>query len=156
MAEVFGIAAGAAGLASLSAQLLAGGTKVKDIYKSYHEAPNRLKDLSDDMTVFAQYIQLLCKDLEQEKSLKHDIVDQCVGVCFRATAAITATITKFENGIHKSTAKGRMRVALASKSLAQLCDDLERAKSSLALACELYSAWELSHLFCLRKSADHL
>lgn len=137
MAELLGVVAGGAGLASLSAQILAGGNKIKDIYRSYHEAPNRLKDLSDDMKVFAQYLQLLSKDLEQERS---EIVDQCVGVCSRASAAVFAAIAKFETGIQKSKFKGRMHVALASKNIAQFCEDLERAKTSLALACDLYSA----------------
>lgn len=140
MAELLGVVAGGAGLASLSAQILAGGIKIKDIYMSYYEAPNRLKDLSDDMKVFAQYLQLLSRDLEQERSPDHDIVDQCVAVCSRASGAVFAAIAKFENGIQESKFKGRMHVALASKNIAQLCEDLERAKTSLALACDLYSA----------------
>lgn len=140
MAELLGIVAGGAGLASLAAQILTGGSKIRDIYTSYHEAPNRLKDLSDDMKVFAQYLHLLSKDLEQHDDAKHGIVDECLRLCSRASAVMSAAITKLEKGIDKSKPKGRLRGALASKSIEQLCDDLKRAKTSLALACDLYTA----------------
>lgn len=140
MAELLGIVAGGAGLASLAVQLGESGFKIKRLYNSYQEAPKRLKDLSEDLENFSLTIRILERDRQQSTDVDRGIVDQCVRSCSRASAQVYAAVNRFEIAIKKSNIKGRVLTALGQTSIIQLCDDLERAKTSLIFAFNLYTA----------------
>ena len=139
MAELLGVVAGGAGLASLAFQLGESSIKIKRLYNLYQDAPKLLKDILEDLETFALVLHNLEKDRLQHDGADGVVVDRCVRTCDRAVAQIDAAVSKFELAMQKSNIKGRVRTALGQTSIGQLCDELERAKSSLIFAHQVYT-----------------
>ena len=65
---------------------------------------------------------------------------RCILLCQKSVARIQDLTAKVESTIGKTNLLGRLRLAVEEKDLLQLCTELERAKSSLALAYQLYES----------------
>lgn len=138
MAELLGVIAGAAGLASLALQLGETSLKLKRLSHGYKQAPKILEDVTFEI----ETLGLLVLQVERQRAA-HDTPDEttarCLTMCQKQLLRIRALVVKLEVVLQRSNKFGRLRVSLEEQDLRQLCDELEKTKSSLMLSCQLLS-----------------
>jgi hypothetical protein len=139
MAELFAAVSGGAGLVSLALQLGDSAVKIKRLYSSAKQAPETLSNLSFELETFS----LLLREVERSRQTSDDtsaaVIVRCIQMCENGVRTIRTTVDKLEILVLKSPRFGKFRTAIEEKELGQLCDTLERAKTSLMLAVNLYS-----------------
>jgi hypothetical protein len=138
MAEVFGIAAGAIGVVSLSIQLAESLQKVKRFYGAVKNAPPQVEELVEEIEI----MQDILSDLESGSQSAHMVgsasMRRCMKVAQRATKSFVAFSDELQTRIKKSRFRGGVKFALSREDIKQMLDQLERTKSSLNLAYNLY------------------
>jgi len=83
MAEVLGIVAGGAGLASLAIQILDDSQKIRELYAGIRDAPAEFKSLLDEIQLFGTALALFTRDSERRESkpdfasAKTQVIQQC-------------------------------------------------------------------------------
>jgi hypothetical protein len=138
MAEAFGIAAGAVGIASLAIQLTESAANIKRFYHLIKEAPQTLKDIADEIETYGLVLKLLDRDQQACHCVEETILKRCVVQCTRAVGRVRAVTDSFEQAIQASKLKGQLRTAFKRSELQRVCDELKDARTSLALAHSLY------------------
>lgn len=136
MAEVFGVAAGAVGVVSLSIQLAESLQKVKAFYASVKNAPLQVAELIEEIEI----MQDILSDLEggsQTVALSANM-KRCIKVAQRASKGFAKFSEELQASIKKRRYRGGVRFALSRDDMKQMLDQLERTKSSLLLAYNLY------------------
>lgn len=136
MAEVFGVAAGAVGVASLSIQLAESLQKVKSFYASVKNAPLQVAELIEEIEI----MQDILSDLEgnSEAVAASSNMKRCIKVARRATISFATFSKELQASVKKSKYRGSARFALSREDIKQMLNQLERTKSSLNLAYSLY------------------
>lgn len=136
MAEVFGVAADAVGVVSLSIQLAESLQKVKSFYASVKNAPLQVAELIEEIDI----MQGILSDLEASSQTvaSNSNMKRCIKVAQRATESFAAFSEELQASIKKRRYRGGVRFALNREDIKQMLDQLERIKSSLSLAHSLY------------------
>jgi hypothetical protein len=138
MAEAFGIAAGAVGVVSLSIQLAESLQKVKGFYAAVRNAPPQIEELIEEIEI----MQDILSDLELASKSANPAsginLIRCMKVAQRATRSFAAFSSELQSRVKKSKYRGGVSFALGRDDIKQMLDHLERTKSSLNLAYNLY------------------
>lgn len=140
MAEILGAAGDDASVAALALQLMESSMMIKRLRQSYQEVPPFLGDISDGLDTFALSLPILENIRAQNSGTCPTAVTQCVLACNVAARQVHTAARKLELALRKSNAKGRIHTFLTQKHVLQLCDELERAKTSLILTFQLYAS----------------
>lgn len=137
MAEVFGVAAAAIGIAPVVLEV---GKSVKKFKYYCHD----IKNAPQDIVEFADEVQDLASVLAQLEDLGHQVrtssgqlAQGCLTHCVRANKRILAIVIELERSVKKHPSRTRMFYPLKKDRLSELTQRLERAKSSLILACNI-------------------
>lgn len=141
MAELLGVVSGGAGLASLAIQLLGSVREIRGLYRSFKDAPEFLEDTLSDLETFGHTLQELERDRQSHNAVNSETVGRCVRTCQRAVGRVRLAVTKLEAAMKKSKTRGRLSTAFQQPEVSQLSDELDKAKTSLAWAFELYNRW---------------
>lgn len=142
MAELLGIVAGGAGLASLTIQLGESAQKLRALYKAYMKAPQFLEDAAFDLETFNHALDRLVQGNADYSSVDLDLVQRCIQRCQRSSDQIAATVTKLDKAMQKSKILGRLRTVFDSHDISKLEIDLERSKNSLNTTLLLYVEYD--------------
>ena len=143
MAEVVGIIASGAGIATLGGQILESVFKLQQIFADIQDAPEELRSILEEIAIVAN---VLIECSQQSRSSPSGITqsgarDQALLYCESACRGLFAIVSEIEDGIRgpKSRSKWYSFLAvLKAKKIANLVSRLERAKSTLALAQLMY------------------
>nr|POE63215.1 hypothetical protein CFP56_04118 [Quercus suber] len=138
MAELLGIIAGGAGLASLALQLGESAQRLRRLQKSFLDAPAILDDIAFELDTFSLMLQDLERNRQYHDSVDYRIVERCVRTCERSTGQIQSVASKLETTMRKSITRGRAHTAFELAHIDRLCNELDRSKTSLALSYQLY------------------
>lgn len=145
MAEVLAILSGGAGLVSMAIQLSESVTRLKTFYRAFKHAPETLIQLAFEIETFSLLLQEVGSQWPSNSTLSSQATERCIYTCMKQVQTIAATVEKLQTFLHRSSILGKLRSALDSKELDHLCDGLERAKSSLAIALQLLTMMQLRH-----------
>lgn len=138
MAEILGVVAGGAGLASLAIQLGENAHKLKKFYHNYKGAPEFLENVSFELETFALTLTRLERDRQSFDLLDDRIVDRCIQICRRACNEVQSAIDRLEAAAVKSARKGKLMAAMDRSSMMERRRELDSARNSLAFAYQLY------------------
>lgn len=139
MAVAIGVVSGGVGLASFALQLAESAVKLRSFYKTAKNAPESLEDTASYIETFSQVLLQIERDrVEHDDDRDRELLLRCIKECRKSTGKIVAVAEKLEQMIKKAKMAGRIYYALQEGSIAALCADLERAKSSLLQAHMLY------------------
>ena len=139
MAEVFGLVAGAIGIAPIVLELAKSVKKLKDFYHDAKNAPEAVQDLVDDIDDMSSIlIQLAARNLHDTAD-EEQVLRQCLTHCARANARISTVVTELQSGFIAHKSRASITYPLHKARLKKLTQKLERGKTSLSLACQVYS-----------------
>lgn len=139
MAEVLGIVAGGAGLASLAIQILDDVQKIRELYTAIRNAPTEFQSLLDEIQLFCMVISLYARDSEQLKS-KHEIAvaqNQVVRHCQGLHDELRPILAQLTNSLvsrKRAISWISVKSIFQRRKIDQMMTKLERAKSTLMLA----------------------
>lgn len=140
MAELVGLVAGGAGLASLSIHLLESARKLERLHSNFRGAPKRLARLSREIETIRLSLKLAGADVcEDDGSDFARNLAMAIGMCQESVGEVEEATTQLEALCARSRQLGRMAVAFQESKLRDLCDELESGKNSLALAFAIVS-----------------
>ncbi|KAM0722808.1 hypothetical protein Q7P37_002250 [Cladosporium fusiforme] len=149
MAETVGAVASAAGLISLSMQLVESSQKLKKLYKASRDAPSTIADLCFEL----ETMSLSLRQLESHRNadiLGDELLGRCVVTCTRMVAKIGEAVGKIERLIKKSSIAGRVYMAFKEPEIDKLLGEMEQAKSSMSFAYMSFC-----HSWSVRESMNH-
>ena len=133
MAEVLGIASGAAGLFSLAVQLGDSAIKLRAMCKAYAGAEEAIQLIADEMETLTLLLGQFDTSRPEYDAIGTEAYARCLRTCTRHTESIKKKVDGLERALQQSRRKGRIKL-LADKSMLEgLHNQLERAKSSLLL-----------------------
>jgi hypothetical protein len=138
MAEVFGVAAGAIGVVSLSIQLAESLQKVKRFYGAVKNAPPQVEELVEEIEIMQDILSDLELGSQSAIMASSASMRRRMKVAQRATQSFVAFSEELQKRIKKSRFRGGVKFALSRDDIKQMLDQLERTKSSLNLAYSLY------------------
>lgn len=142
MAEAVAAAASVAGLASLTIQLTEGVAKLRRFYRSVRNAPETLNELVTELETLTLALREVERDVQRSDGNvigPSALMEQCVKSCQRGTAKLQAVLDKMTRLQVRSRGLGQVYIAVNEKDEQVILSDLERAKSSLALAFQIYT-----------------
>jgi hypothetical protein len=143
MAEVLGVVASGAGIASLGLQIIENVEKLVDFFSRVHDAPSEVRFILEEVTILGNVL-VECSRHQQPLGSNDSTSKaraQAILHCETASKYLSAIVAELEAGMRVS--KWQLKwfsvlTALKEKKLATLMAKLERAKSTLALAQMLY------------------
>lgn len=135
---VIGLAAGGAGLVSLSIQLVECTIKLKRLYHAAQDAPRTISNLIFDLETTSLALQQL--EQHRENSGPVDaLLARCIIRCQQETTEIGRLVAKMEGCIARhSKIGGKIYSAFKQRDVEELLDSLEKSKSALTLAYMMY------------------
>lgn len=142
MAELFGLISAGAGLASLAFQLGESAVKARRLYLAIKEAPETLQHLAFEMDTFSLVLHEMACHGNAYDSGNAALLVRCVRMCEQSVTRIKGTINKLESLIQRHSRLGVLRATVEDKDLSKVCVELERAKTSLGIALQLYSEYQ--------------
>ena len=141
MAEAVATAASVAGLASLAIQLAESAVTLRRFYKSARRAREALEEIAFEIETFALALQDIGRSCTTSGSVDYannSLLDRCIQTCEKRTKKVIAVVSEMEQLMSRSRSIGRIYVTVKEHDVQMLYNDLERAKSSLAVALTLY------------------
>ncbi|KAK5051481.1 hypothetical protein LTR84_003133 [Exophiala bonariae] len=144
MAEVFGIVAGGAGLASLAIQILDDSQRIRELCAAIRDAPTEFKSLSDEIQLFGALLSLIAENhprrepLNKATSVQDQVIRQCQSL-HDELGPILARLSSSLAGRKRVVSWISVKSILERKKIDQLLVKLERAKANLMLAQMLAS-----------------
>ncbi|KEF57133.1 uncharacterized protein A1O9_07323 [Exophiala aquamarina CBS 119918] len=139
MAEVLGIVAGGAGLASLAIQILDDVQKIRELYNAIRDAPSEFQSLLDEIQLLSMVVSLFARESAQLKSdheiavAQSQIVRHCQGI-HDELRPILAQLTNSLVSRKRSVSWISVKSVFQRRKIDQMLMKLERAKSTLVLA----------------------
>lgn len=138
MAEVFGMAAGVAGMASLAIQLMESSRKLHALYHTSKDAPDTVNQLSFELTTLSKHIlQLERMRHRPDGSCDTDcdeMLSRCLYTCAMMSAKIKIAVDKVDCALQKSRFAGSLYMAFKEAEIRKLLEEMEQAKTSMILA----------------------
>ncbi|KAK4504367.1 hypothetical protein PRZ48_005283 [Zasmidium cellare] len=140
MAEAFAAVASGAGLVSLALQLADCAVKLKSFCDHVEKAPKKLRRIAGEIETLSLVLHQIEALRVQHGISNSDVLARCIQQCQASTHEIVTSTGAMEIMLRKYKAPGRIVVALKLPELNGLCNDLERAKSNLLLAFQMFQA----------------
>jgi hypothetical protein len=143
MAEVVGIIASGAGIATLGGQILESVFKLQQIVTAIRDAPEELKTILEEIAIVTNVL-IQCSQHSRSSpsgATQSGARDQALLYCETACKSLFAIVSEIEDGIRGPKLRSRwysFQAVLKAKTIANLVARLERAKSTLALAQLMY------------------
>lgn len=139
MAELLGIVSGGAGLLSLSLQLLDSSQKLKGFYHNVKNAPKMLDTLSFDL----QTMSLMVRQFERYRQESEDdpLLQRCIFRLQEDVKSINDLVKGLEARLTRSRILGKLSSAFNEPEILRSLNMLERAKSSMLLAHQMYAEY---------------
>jgi hypothetical protein len=135
-----GVAAGGAGLLSLALQLGETAVKLKRIFFSLKNAPRTVSRLVFDLETMALTLHTL-EQYRQQDIHGGTLLARCITECQERTSEIQHLVGKMDQCMTKHEKfGGRVYTAFKEREVKELLSELDRAKSSLELACAMFFA----------------
>jgi len=140
MAEAFGLAAGVIGVASLALQLADSINKLRELREKVKTLPSELEDTIEELDTLGGLLTQLPGELDLSGHSANSTARKYVTLCCRgvdqirkaATALQTQALPKrYRNAIRNASEDGKLQMQLQK---------LERGKSTLMLAFQMYMA----------------
>lgn len=138
MAEIIGVVSGGASLVSIALQLGESAVKLKRFYHRVKDAQLNLADVAEDLEV----ISLSLCNLEKHTQYGgHDttLLDRCARRFKEKADAIELLVSKLEARVNRFNMIGKVYLVLSQPETLGLLNELERVKSSLMIALQIYS-----------------
>lgn len=136
----FGVAAGGAGLLSLAFQLGETAVKLRKIFSAVKNAPRTVSRLAFHLETMALALNQL-EQYRQQYVHGGALLARCITECQEQTSEIQHLVEKMDQCMTKhEKLGGRVYTAFKDREVKELLSELERAKSSLELACTMYFA----------------
>ena len=139
MAEILGIVAGGAGLASLAIQILDDVQKIRELYAAIRDAPCEFKSLLDEMELFCMVLSVFVRESEQVQSnyeiatAQKQVILHCQSLHDELRSILTQ-LTIPLLGRHRAISWISVKSVFHRRKIDQMLMKLERAKSTLVLA----------------------
>ncbi len=128
----------AVSLASLAIQLLESAEKIKRIYSDTRNAPARLRALAEDVGMTALMLQNL-EAYRQQHDIGNDaLLWRCTARMRESVESIDALVTALHSRLQRYPIFAKLSVAFKEDYLQRLLDELERSKTSIIVAHQLY------------------
>jgi hypothetical protein len=135
---IFGLVASGAGLLSLSVQLIECATRLKKIYHAAQDAPKTIARLVSGLEIMAMALRQL-EQHRQQGNPAEALLIRCIAECQLGIAEIQLLVKQMEDYMTRYTRlSGKLYAAFQQRDMKELLQNLERAKSSLELACMIY------------------
>lgn len=144
MAELIGVIAGGAGLASLAIQLTENAAKIKRFHHSHKNAAETLEETAEEIDTFIELLKLLGDEREAFDGMDLRVLDQCKRICERRIARIKSVVESLDDAIARSKRLGRFRTALEKDEIERLSLVLGQSSGQLLVAYQLYAEYSLS------------
>lgn len=138
MAEILAVASAGAGLLSLSIQLLESGKKLHNLYNDTRDAPNFLQDVSTDLELMGLMLHNFEKYRTQDDRSQDVLLVRCTDRIRSISSEIDTLTSELLAHLQRSKMRGRLRIVMKEPEIQRLLTKLERAKSSPAIAHQLY------------------
>jgi hypothetical protein len=140
MAEIVGVVASGAGLASLAIQLSSSALKLKRFRNNVRNAPKALHDIIHEIETHSLLFKMIERDPPHTKSnLDPAIMSRCLEMCQEATSRIEETASTLERRLESGSISASIKTALKERELQDMFGRLERAKTTLQLAWQIYA-----------------
>jgi prophage DNA circulation protein len=140
MAEIFGIAAGVVGLASLGVQLTDSISKLQEICRTYKDAP-------EDIAALITTLETLARIIDQSGAGTHrsaanvvhvQLLEDCTKWCRGIRNSINNILQAILSDISHKPRAGKMKVVFQKKAIDGWLQRLERSKLDLLLAHQIF------------------
>ncbi|KAF2164836.1 hypothetical protein M409DRAFT_56208 [Zasmidium cellare ATCC 36951] len=142
MAELLGVIAGGAGMASLAIQLGESAVKARRLYHAARDAPETLQHVTFEIETFSLVLHEIARHGQSYDLEDSDTLVRCVRMCEQSVTRIRNAVNKLESLINRHSRLGKLRAAVDEKEISKACTDLERAKTTLGIALQLYSEYQ--------------
>ena len=135
---IFGVVTGGVGIISLALQLGDCAVRLKKLYHTAKDAPDRLRRLSSEMETMSIALEQIEIHRLQDNHAEY-LLGRCIEICQQDIVDIERLVVRLENKIAKySRGAGRVYAAMKGDEVKELLDGLERSKSSLQFAYLMY------------------
>ncbi|KIW15761.1 hypothetical protein PV08_05811 [Exophiala spinifera] len=136
MAEIVGVVASGAGVASLGIELLQIAYGLKDFSSSIKDAPAEIACLIDELLLLTNILKGIWDRRPPETSgtVPEATWEACHQHCESAVGILASVATELEASLKKHKILGSLRVVLSQQKVSKYKERLERAKSILLLA----------------------
>ncbi len=142
MAEIVGLVAGGAGLASLAVQILENTRILADFYSTVRDAPEQIGVILEEIDVLAHVLVEFSRIQGLRTTGLTDITTQIqvntIHQCKIASDCLSNIVSELNTGMRLQPRRFSLLTALRTRKLDKLLLRLERAKSTLTLAQILY------------------
>ncbi|KAK5452822.1 hypothetical protein LTS15_006970 [Exophiala xenobiotica] len=160
MAEILGVVAGGAGLASLAVQLVECFHKLHDLHANIRDAPTEIRDILDEVDILGDVLTgyLGVSEGATRTCLVPTVVQkQALDHCSKVLEILRNIADELETTMQTSRTRqwinwAKVGAAFKRKQLARLQTALERAKSTLTLAILI----DQSSQYCIPEKAIRL
>lgn len=139
MAEVFAVASSVAGLASLAIQLTDAVTKLKVFSRRMRHAPEALEELVFELETMPMALNEVHRERFREGPEDTVLLGRCLHACERGARKLRDVVGQVQKHQDKAKVLGQVYFALKERDEQTLLANLERAKSSLMFAFQLYT-----------------
>ncbi|KAK6407551.1 hypothetical protein LTR95_018531 [Oleoguttula sp. CCFEE 5521] len=143
MAELLGVVAGGAGLASLAVQLVDSAEKLRSFCRASKNASQSVDELVFDIETLSLSLRHLEKHQARD-SMDIAPLERCVVACRTKVGQISNLVARMGLTMRKFDKMGKLYVAFKEPEVKKLVDDIERAKSSIQFAYMMYcQSWSM-------------
>ncbi|KAK5120303.1 hypothetical protein LTR85_006509 [Meristemomyces frigidus] len=142
MAEAFGVAAGAIGVAGFALQLGESIAKIKSFCDRVRDAPIELQEYVEELEITRKMI----KKIDAEApcgSMDRALLQESLALCREAIKRITAVADQLEKGMLRKRYRTSIKMILKEEVIARMLQKLARAKEDLHMAYTQYTSSQL-------------
>jgi hypothetical protein len=144
---ILGIAAGSAGLLSLSIQLGDSALKLRRMYQRAKDAPRNISNIVFELETIAMILREI-ENQRQQSGYFSPLIHRCISQCQKSVVEIQELIDKIDRHLISHGRLGsNIYSALKESEMLGYLGKLERVKSSLELAYMMYLGDDQRRLF---------
>lgn len=139
MADIFGAVASAIGVLGVAAQCADGIKKLRDFHRDVKGAPEEISYIADELELLtisiASIETQICRSSQNMTGVEPT---GALILCQRCVTTTASIVNDLDKEITKRKTKGALKAAWNKKALEGYMTRIERAKSSLTIACNTY------------------
>jgi hypothetical protein len=143
MAEVFGIAAGVVGFASLSIQLTDSVKKLRDYYQAYDNAPSDVKSLIDALETLRCILDQVSPSTTaiQWNKISAQLLEDCKNWCRGIRDDIHGALDTINAEMLRSPRLGKVKYVFRKTSIDKLLQQLQNSKLDILLCQQIFERY---------------
>lgn len=140
MAEVFGVAAGVVGLVSLGVQLTDSVSKLREIRRTYKDAPDDIAALITTLETLARIIEQSCTGVQRPATdaIQAQLLEDCKRWCQDIRNSIDDVLQSVLKEIMQTPRIGKIKVVFQKKTIDGWLQKLQSSKLDLLLAHQIF------------------